>query len=67
VALEKPLRYLVHDGAARPAQLSQAREDAVDEGAQIRGQVTARVPLEATLLALFGIEVRGVLGQPQDM
>jgi len=45
VAVEEPLRRLVHNRAAGPALLAQAREDAIDEIAQACRQVRARVKL----------------------
>src|SRR5260370_7341730 len=67
MAVEEPLGYLVDDGTAGPPQLPQAGEDAIDEGAQRGSQVTARIPLEIVPLALLGIELRAVLGQPDDL
>src|SRR5258708_40206522 len=67
MAVEEPLGHLVDDGTAGPPQLPQAGEDAIDEGAQPGSQVTARIPLEIAPLALLGIELWGVLGQPDDL
>ncbi len=67
MAIKEPLGHLVHDGAQCATQRAQAVEDASDEGASRRGQVSARVAFEPAPFALLGVELRAVFGQPDHL
>jgi hypothetical protein len=67
MAGEEPVGDLVDDVAAVAAEAIEAVADAVDEGAERRGEVAAMVPLEVAPLALLGVELGAIPRQPDDV
>src|SRR5262245_28691376 len=67
MAVEEPGGDLVDDVPALPAEVIEAVADAVNEGAERRGEVAAGIALEVAPLALLGVELGAIPSQPDDV